>query len=254
MMAAERHLCLVPDAGPVLAYEALLDLFADDGEATARFERACRRFVLLPDGEVMALRSALARQGCSHTFDDVEAALYALALEELPKSWAAGRERLRLRVRDRDAGGGAPKAATAVEDLVAAETVWLRELWLLAEDPPSYLRLREVSSRVWAELRRHGRTFDPEHFSEHVHEVVRAVFPHAPGAAWDTAWADVLAKRAIAYVGKRVPTRSGGTASAELDRAHDEVVAAAEAEDRRRYRRALREWVAATLDASSPSV
>lgn len=253
-MAAVRHLSAVPDPEPVRVYEALLDLLAEYKEASARFESVCRRYTIFPDGEVLVFRAVLVRHGQHCRYEDVEAALYALALEELPKSWAAGRERLRLRVRDRDAGGGAPKAATAVEDLVAAETVWLRELWLLAEDPPSYLRLREVSSRVWAELRRHGRNFDPEHFSEHVHEVVRAVFPHAPGAAWDTAWADVLAKRAIAYVGKRIPTRSGGTASAELDRAHDEVVAAAEAEDRRRYRRALREWVAATLDASSPSV
>ena len=246
MMAAERHLYLFPDAGPALAYDALLDLLADDGEALGRFARACRRFVIVPDSEVMALRSALSRRGRSHTYADVEAALYELALEELPGSWAAGRERLRRRVRGRNDEDGARTAATAIEDLVAGETVWLRELALLAEDTPDYSRLREVSARVWAALRRRRQDFGPEHFSEYVHEVMCAVFPYARGAAWDYKWAGDLARRALVYVAERAPACPDTSASDEVARAYEEVVAAAEVEDRRRYRRALREWVAAT--------
>ena len=71
---------------------------------------------------------------------------------------------------------------------------------------------------------------------------------HAPGGAWDEAWAADLAHRAVAHVVKRAPVRVGGDACGEADRAHEEI--AAEAEDRRRYRRALREWVAAILRSS----
>lgn len=56
-----RHLSAVPD--PPLPTGALLDLFGAEPEARARYERACCRFVVLPDGEVLALRSALTQRG-----------------------------------------------------------------------------------------------------------------------------------------------------------------------------------------------
>lgn len=249
-MGAVRHLSLVPDPEPGRAYDALLDLLADDEEATARFERACRQYVLIPDGEVLAMRSALVRRGEHYRYEHIEAALYALALDELPESWAAGRERLRRRVRDRGAGGGAPTAAMAVEDLVATETVWLREMWLLAESPPSYDRLREVSAKVWRELRRRGVRFEPQDFTDEVHAVLCTVFPGSPGVAWDPAWADTLMLRAIAHVGERMRPEEYASDLPRMAYAEAEIGAAYVAEDRRRYRRTLREWMAAARDAA----
>ncbi len=253
-MAEARHLSAVPDPEPVEAYEALLGLLAEDEEATARFEQACRQYVILPESVVWDLRKALAREGQHYRYEDVEAALYALVLDELPESWAAGRERLRLHVRDRDTDGARSEApTTAVEDLVATETVWLREIGLLAEDPPDYPRLREVSAKVWAELKRRGRDFEPEHFSEHIQEVLRVVFPHAPGSAWDAEWADDLLRRAVAHVGKTTPAGAYPGDSERVARADAEVGAAYAEEDRRRYRRALRKWLEAARDASDGS-
>jgi len=174
-----RHLSAVPDPPPPTG--ALLDLFGAEPEARARYERACRRYVLLPDGEVLAFRSALARRGCPLSYEGVEAALYALALEEMPVSWAAGRERLRNLREDRNADDRTP--GRALEDLMANETVWLREMALLAEDPPSYESLREVSAGAWSELRRRGKEYPPERFSDHVRAVGHSVFPFSPAFA-----------------------------------------------------------------------
>lgn len=248
-MSAVGHLSLVPDPIPFDAYKALLDLLADDGEATARFEGACRRFVIFPDAEVLAFRSVLSRWGCRHTFEEVEAALYALALDELPGSWAAGRERLRRRVLDRDGGAvGAPPAATAVEDLLATETAWVREVWLLAEDPPDYERLREVSAKVWRELRRRGKEYPGEHFSEHIHEVLRAVFPSAPGAAWDSVWERALLRRAREHLREHGYLGVHGEVTKPFA---EEMLAAKVAGDRACFRRAVRGWVVAARDAAA---
>ncbi len=251
-MAEARHLSVVPDPGPVEAYEAMLDLLAED-EAAARFESACRRYVIVPDGEVLALRAALVRRVEHHRYEHVEAAFYALALEELPGSWAAGRERLRLRIHDRDAVGGTrfPAATAAIESLMHGETAWLKEMWLLAEDPPDYPRLREVAARVWVELRRRGQDFQPEHFSEHVHEVLHAVFPHSPGAALDRAWADDLYRRAESYLDEN-GIREALATEEEVEHVLGADRAIAE-NDHRRYRRVLREWLEAARDASDGS-
>ncbi len=250
--AASHLLSVVPDPEPMWAYDALLELLSEDEEALARFSRACGQYVIFPDGQVLAFRSALARRDHRYRYEHVEAALYSLALEELPESWAAGRERLR-RLQENRSAVGAPTATTAVEDLLVAETVWLREIGLLAEDPPDYDRLREFAAKVWTELRRRGRDFQPEHFSEHVHAVLCAVFPHAPGAAWDETWADGLTTRAIAHVARRVAPGAYPGDSERVARADAEVGAAYAEEDRRRYRRALRKWLEAARDASDGS-
>lgn len=239
-MAAERHLSVVPDPAPVWAYDALLDLLAEDEEATARFGEACRQHVIFPDAVVLALRSALSRGGQRCHYEDVEAALYSLALAELPESCAAGRERLRLHVYDRHAEVERT-AITAVEDLVATETVWLRELWLIAEDSPSYDRLREVSARVWGELRRRGKDFEPEHFSEHLHEVLCIIFPYAPATAWDQVWANDLYERAEQYLEEH-GIRDALTAEEEAAYV-ERTFEAIGKNDRRGYRCVLREWI-----------
>lgn len=253
-MATASHLNVVPDPEPMWAYDALLELLSEDEEALARFSRACGQYVIFPDGQVLAFRSALARRDHRYRYEHVEAALYALALEELPESWAAGRERLRRLREDRDAAV-VRTAAMAVVDLVATESVWLRELWLLAEDPPDYSRLREVSAKVWIELRRRGRDFQPEHFSEQVHEVLRAVFPHSPGAAWDRVWADDLYRRAESYLDENGIRETLATEEeAEHVLRADRAIAE---NDRIGYRRALRDWMAAARatvsDGSPPS-
>lgn len=168
-----RHLAAVPDPPPPTA--PLLALFGAEPEARERFDLACCRYVIFPDAEVLAFRSALARRGCLLSYEDVEAVLYALALEEMPGSWAAGRERLRRLRACRDADDRTPRRA--LEDLMANETVWLREMALLAEDPPSYESLREVSAEAWSELRRRGKEYPPERFSDHVRAVGHSVFP-----------------------------------------------------------------------------
>ncbi len=246
-MATARHLHAVPDPEPALAYEALLDLLAEDGEVAARFESVCRRYVIVPDSEVLAVRSALVRRGEHHRYERVEAAFYSLALEERPESWAAGRERL-WQLRGNRSAVGAPTATTAVEDLVATETVWLRELGLLAEDPPDYSRLREVSAKVWTELRWRGRDFEPEQFSDCVYEVLCIVFPQSPAAGWDYAWSKGLFELAEKYLEEHnfreaLPADEEAEYVLRADRAMQHS-------DRSGYRQALREWLEAARDAA----
>ncbi len=128
--------------------------------------------------------------------------------------------------------------------------MWLKELYLLAMSPADYGYLREVSARFWRELRRRGEVFDGKHFSDHMHEVLRTIFPHAPGSAWDAEWADDVARRAVAYVGKHTPDGAYPGNTLESSEAETEMEAAGRAEDRRSYRRAVGSWAQAMIRAA----
>lgn len=140
------------------------------------------------------------------------------------------------------------RAVAAILELAVKEERCFKALTHLALNPdgPNEEELLGMARDVFAALRHRGRRVRPEGFSEHVWRALREVLPNAPGVRWDEAWADGLARRALVYVAERVPAYPDTGDSDGPERAHDEVVAAAEAEDRRRYRRALRVWVAAT--------
>ncbi len=235
---------------------ALLTLLDGNDDIRERFEAVCAQGVFWLRDDSPAFRSALAAHGQHYRHDEIESVLYALAEELLPGSWAAGWERLQCRVAHRGlrergmvTATTTSTAAVAIEKLMHEENVWLKELYLLAMSPPDYGYLREVSTKVWAELRRRGEVFHGKHFTDYMYEVLHAIFPLSPGARWDDAWAESLAIRAIAHVGAKAPGGVCPELPEEVQEAADEMDAAAVAEDRRRYRRAVGSWVEATLRA-----
>lgn len=214
--------------------------------------------------EAPAFRAVLPAHLRHYRYETTEDALYGLALDLLPSSPAASRARLQARVHARaraplargregaDASHRGSPAVAAIQDLLVSDTRYLKELSLLAMSPPDYGYLREVATKLWSELRLRGHEFDGEGFTDHVWAVLRELFPYSPGAAWDHEWAAGLVRRAFRHVADR---HVEGAHWVGLP-AESEVSLAAEAEDRVRYRAAVRAWVRAALqrigDTSGP--
>ena len=68
----------------------------------------------------------------------------------------------------------------------------------------------------------------------------------APPAAWDTEWAGDLMSKALRYLNERYVEDADLSG---LGRWYDEIVAAGNAEDQERYRKAVRSYVWAGLQA-----
>ncbi len=267
-MSTSHLLRAVADDSLPPAADALLELVAEDAEALAVLQRASR-YVVLPDREPSALRQTLSRQGQRYSYEEVEAAIYEVAHELLPESWAAARERLRLRVEAQAkttpiARKGKRTAADdltpedAIAHLLVEDTACLREVASLSLYPLLGGELTRVTRLLWRALRNRGHHFEGRYFSDHVYAVVRDLFPSSPGAAWSEEWADAIANAAITHVASRTPRGAAPVASEEVERAVAGMEEAALAEDRRAYRRAVRSWVDATLapfesDATSSS-
>ncbi len=280
-----------PDDGSPPAADALLELVAEDADAGGCLRRASRH-VVLTDREPAALRRMLASRGHRHTHEEVERAVYEVALELLPESWAAARERLRLRVEDArktvpiggarssagaseparpekggppvlvrrgkpdahgpeaDPDAGTPEGASPEGDilrLLSEDTACLREVASLSQYPLVGDELLRVSRRLWRAGRARGRHHRGRHFSDHVAAVVRDLFPHSPGAAWSEEWADAIARAGAEYVARRTPVGASPVPSEDEEKAFAEIREAAEREDRRAYRLAVRAWVDAVL-------
>ncbi len=253
-MGGVSHLLrLVPDEEGSNATESLLEVVAEDAEALASLRRASAH-VDMPDREPSALRQMLSRCGQRYTHEEVEAAIYEVALVLLPESWAAARERLRLRVeaqaktasissqRNRTAAEG-PTPEEAIQELLLEDTACLREVASLSLQPLLGGELLRVTRLLWRALRNRGRHFEGRYFSDHVYAVVRDLFPYSPGAEWSDEWANAIALAAIDHVARQTPRGSVPVASEEVERAVAEIEAAGVAEDRRAYRRAVRSWV-----------
>lgn len=232
---------------------ALLTLLADKDAIRAHFERACAEGIFVLRDDEPAFRSALSAQGENYRHDEIESVLYGLALELLPASAAAGWERLQRRRRERDKGpGGIRSDATAVvslEDLLYEEHAYLKDLYhLVAALPPDYESLRQETAKVWAALRRRGEVYSGKHFTDFAHAVVSGLYPLSPGVRWDTEWADDVARRGLASVRERASSRAYSSEPKEVVDAEEEILAAAQVNDRRRYRHAVRAWVGAVAD------
>lgn len=229
----------------------------EDPDAWDVYEHQCGEGLIGMATRARLLRLALEGRGEMHGQEAVEVAIPEMALDTYPESPAAAWEKLHSldRIRQEHVVSVRDGAVPAVVDAAVKEERLFKAMTHLAlgADGPSEEGLLAVSREVYTALRRRSLRFSPRGFSGHVWEAIRDVFPDAPGVRWDGAWADDLAKRAVARVAARVPAYAGGGASEELDRAHDEVVAAAEAEDRCRYRRALREWVVAAASRAADS-
>ncbi len=254
----EPHLrAVLDDPGrDASATDALLDLLAsEDAEALAVLQRASRH-VVIPDREPSALRQILSRrsQGQRYSYEEVEAAIYEVALELLPESWAASRERLRLRVEGRSkttpiARKGKRTAADdltpedAIAHLLVEDTACLREVASLSLYPLLGGELTRVTRLLWRALRGRGHHYQGRYFSDHLYAVVRDLFPSSPGAEWSEEWANAIALAAINHVASQKPPGSAPVNTDAVERAVAEVEDAGAAEDRRAYRRAVRSWV-----------
>lgn len=259
-----------PDASPAGASEkigiaeesenarnALRALVEADPDAAAVYEKQCEQGLVGIETRAKKLGLELEARGEFHKRGALEAAITELAVEKHPESAAAAWEGLlarRLRdgrVARLEKPSSGTRAVAPVVDFAAEE--WCFKLLThlaLDTDGPEEGALLHASREVYAALRRRGRRVRPAGFSEHIWGALREVLPDAPGVRWSDAWAGDLARRALAYVSERDPAYPDAGDSDEIERAHAEVVAADEAEDRRRYRRALREWVEACLRAS----
>lgn len=247
---------LVPEDEGSNATESLLEVVAEDAEALATLRRASRH-VVLSDGEPLALRRKLVARGHHHTPAEVEAAIYEVALDLFPESWAAAHERLRLCVESRSkttslsSKRGERAAETSPEEAIASllleDTASLREVAALSLYPLLGDELLRVTRRLWRALRARGHHYQGRYFSDHVYAVVRDLFPSSPGAAWSEEWAGAVACAAIEHVASQTP-RGGAPVNTEaVERAVAEVEEAALAEDRRAYRRGVRSWVDASF-------
>ncbi len=253
------HLRVLPEAPSeaTTAADALRELVSEDAEALASLRRASAH-VVMPDREPSALRQMLSRRGQRYTHEEVEAAIYEVAFELLPESWAAARERLRLRVEAQAKTTPISKKGkrTAAEDmtpeeaianLLAEDTACLREVASLSLYPLVGDELWRVARMLWRALRNRGHHYQGRYFSDHVYAVVRDLFPSSPGAAWSEEWAGAVACAAIEHVASQTP-RGGAPVNTEaVERAVAEVEEAALAEDRRAYRRGVRSWVDASF-------
>ena len=127
----------------------------------------------------------------------------------------------------------------------------------LDADGPNEEELLGLVREAFATLRRRGHRIGPKGFSDYVWRALREVLPDAPGVRWDGAWADGLQRRASDHLSTRISPRTYPGKSRRVQAAGDEIGAAYAAEDRRRYRQALREWMAAvrtaTANGSSPA-
>lgn len=258
-MGGVSHLLrLVPEDEGSNATESLLELVSEDVEALA-YLRCASRHVVLSDGEPLALRRKLVARGHHHTPAEVEAAIYEVALVLFPESWAAAHERLRLCVESRSKTtslsskrrSGERAAKTSPEEAIASllleDTASLREVASLSLYPLLGDELLRVTRRLWRALRERGRHFEPRHFSDHLYSVVRDIFPHSPGAEWSVEWADAVTRAALTHVASHTSRGASPDSSEAALNAVAEIEQAALAEDRRRYRLAVRAWVDAVL-------
>lgn len=225
--------------------DALLDLLSEDREAMVHLTHASK-FIVLPTKIVTILRTALVRRGQHYPYDEVEAAIYEVALDLFPASWAAAKERLNLYVLARREQPVEQMPEDAIKVLAHASRTHLMELASLSLGVLEGDELLRVTRVLWSTLSEVGKRFEPEHFSDHVYAVVRDLFPHAQGARWSSRWAEEILSRDIQYVAERYI--EGADLSATEDTV-DEITTAGLAEDRRRYRRAVRAWVVAHLQA-----
>ncbi len=247
----------VPEDPQPPAAESLLELLAEDSDAVASLRRASRH-VVLPDREPMALRQMLHRRGLRYGHEEVEAAVFEVALELLPESWAAARERLRLRsekpvsqlvdgAKRKGTQTDGPLPEDAIAALLLEDTACLREVATLSLYPLVGEELLRVSRRLWRALRARGRHYRGRHFSDHLAAVVKDLFPHSPGAKWSPDWEAAISKAAARHVHLQTPPGAQPVPSEASRIAFDRVREAALAEDRRAYRLAVREWVDAEL-------
>lgn len=233
---------------------ALADLVLSDSRAWALYEKQVGQGLVGMHGRARELRKMLEEGGRVHEQGAVEVAIPELALRTHPASVAAAWERLHCRenarreyaVNERDG------AVAAVVDLASKDEAIFNALTHVALDPdgPRENDLLEAARAVHAALLRRGLRFRPRGFSDHVWRALLEVFPDAPGVRWDEAWADGLMTRAGVHVGRRVDPESYDGDLPGVARAEAEVCEAYAAEDRRRYRRALRKWMAAVRDAA----
>ncbi len=234
---------------------AVLAALADDARPRERFERACRKGLFGLREEAEAFRAVLpARLRHQGRREALEETLHELALALLPSSLAASRARLRsiihARSRGRDGGGVSQQrspAVVAIQDLLVSDPRYFKELALLAMSPPNYCYLREVAAAFRLEIVRDGREVEGgECFTDGLWIVMRELFPASPGAAWDREWAEGLMRSARRYVAER----DGEEANPAWLHEEAEIAGAAEAEDRVRYRAAVRAWACARPRAS----
>jgi hypothetical protein len=105
-------------------------------------------------------------------------------------------------------------------------------------------RLRAQAWQFAEELADRGMSFELSEVEDALWELARELMPDSPAATWDTEWAGELAEKALRYLQERHVPGADLTALEPFD---EEVVAAGFAEDRHRYRQAVREYVKAGL-------
>ncbi len=243
--------------GPTVAKEMararldLVDLLLEDTQAGELFERQCREGLIGIHETAKALRLAMEERGQHHEQGAVEVAIPELAVKTYPASAAAAWERLLARARRTEKVRRGDGAVAAVVDLAAKEEWCFRAMTHLALDSegPHEAELLAVTREVYAVLHRRGWRYPARRFSEHVWRAVGEVMPSAPGVRFNDTWADDLMRRAIKHIAEaKVSGRSKDFDTEKVALAEDEVGEAYAAEDRRRYRRAVRAW--ASLQAS----
>ncbi len=233
-------------SGRTPAEEALLELILEGGSLAIRFENACRAGATALRAEILAFRSSLLQHG--HRFathagqhEETGEALFVVCHELLPDSPAAAWGRFRERVAERTVRDAADECE-ALEALLAGEYAVWDELVLAAS--VGHARLVPLAQFLRGELSRRGKHCKPKGFSDHVWTIVRMLAPESPMAEWDQAWADRHLRSVLRRVAEEyVP----GDAQVEDSRENEEISAAADAEDRARYRAAVRAWVQAQL-------
>ena len=143
------------------------------------------------------------------------------------------------------------KARTAVVDLLKAEPAWRAFFKRCCETSP--LRLRSQAWQWCEELADRGQVFELTDLEDVLMALARKVFPDSPAAQWDTEWAYELCRDVLPRVGKRYSELSKVEQDAVdlsvQDPYEEAMVAAGEANDPAAFRRALKGWEQASLEA-----
>lgn len=131
-----------------------------------------------------------------------------------------------------------------IADLMRSSKEWRQFFRACCER--GHFRLRS-QARQWRDtLRDRGQEHTLEDAEDALWELARDLLPNTSAAAWDTEWAGELAKKALDYLAKRYVEEADLSGLGWWD---DEIVAAGVAEDRARYRVAVRSYVRAGLRA-----
>ena len=147
------------------------------------------------------------------------------------------------------------KARTALLELFKGSHEWRSFFRSCCEN--SAFRLRTQTWQFREELKDRGNAFQPDEVEDSLFGLARDLLPNMPAAKWDTEWAHVLCKNALAHLAKRY---------AELSTADKEAVdlsgqgvwdermhAAGLANDPVAFRVALDGWTRAGLEAMERS-